>query len=73
MNKKGVNYMEGIEKIRQHILNGDMEIDDLSVYTDVLKNAYIKFMNNKNISRKEVYNLIMLYLDYYTLSFFRKP
>jgi len=61
--------MKIFEKLRQKILKENMIIDDLSNYKSDFKEFYLKAINKpKDVSGNEMFEFLMLCLDYYTYS-----
>ena len=60
--------MSLVNSLRKKLLKGTLDIDDLVNYTTELRAMYDLCMNTSDVSREDVYDLIMLFLDYYTYS-----
>lgn len=54
--------------LRKQLLNGKLDVNGLVNYKLELKSVYDSYIKNSNISNEEIFNLIMIYLDYYIYS-----
>lgn len=58
-----------IIKLRKDLIDGKINVSDVSSYIGDIKCLYEEFMNGlRPFDKDEVFNLIMIFLDYYTYS-----
>ena len=61
--------MVDIIKLRKELINGDITLNDIATYIGDIKCLYEEFMTGRRAFDKDmVFNLIMIFLDYYTYS-----
>jgi len=60
--------MISVSKLRQLLLSGKLAVDDLITYGTELRSLYDRYMKKSDLTKEEVRDLIMIFLDYYTYS-----
>ena len=60
--------MSLVNSLRKQLLNGTLDVNDLVNHSSELRSLYDRYMKKSDLTKDEVRDLIMIFLDFYTYS-----